>query len=545
MKAQKFFGLVFVLALLATLSGAVGAATLISAYKVTGGESALHDPIQAGSPGGASLLPDSFSLSGSLCLPLPAPTGDVVTISSEAELRNQAYNAAAGTTIMIETGVYDMQGYVHVVNHGITLRGETGNRGEIILDFGGMDSGHFGILVEADDVTIADLTIRNAHDHGVSIQGRDRPTLYNLHIKDIGDQLVKVNPHGDGSEDGLLACSRLEYTTSAPDSYTNGISAHRAHRWVVRDNEWYRIRTIDDTPVPTILFWSASSDTIVERNLLVDCYQGISFGNASQSGINHTGGIVRNNSIYTSSSSTNDVAIEMVRAQNWLVAHNTVFLLGSPPGLTWGIEARYGDSQGTFAYNLTNKNIWHDRDGALGGVVGNVTSAEADWFVDAASGDLHLVATATAAIEQAAPLADVTDDFDGDARPIGLAPDVGADEYGAPPPAAVTDLRVTHAITASGTLTATLRWTAPADALTTMLRYGDTLITEANWASASLLTDTLPGSAETYTATVPYDSGTVYFALKYQNGEGFWSALSNNTFWPHWDVFLPLVTKGG
>jgi hypothetical protein len=67
--------------------------------------------------------------------------------------------------------------------------------------------------------------------------------LYNLHILDINDQLVKVNPRigGGGSDDGLLACSRLEYSTSAPDDYTNGISAHHATDWVVRDNQWYRI----------------------------------------------------------------------------------------------------------------------------------------------------------------------------------------------------------------------------------------------------------------------------------------------------------------
>ena len=158
-----------------------------------------------------------------------------------------------------------------------------------------MEAGHFGILVDADDVTIADLTIRNARDHGVSIQGVDRPTLYNLHIQDIGDQLVKVNPAGDGSEGGLLACSRLAYTTTAPNEYTNGISAHQAQRWVVRDNEWYRIRTPGNAPVPTILFWSGSSDTVVERNLLVDCYQGITFGNASHGSGDHRGGIVRNN----------------------------------------------------------------------------------------------------------------------------------------------------------------------------------------------------------------------------------------------------------
>jgi hypothetical protein len=296
-----------------------------------------------------------------------------------------------------------------------------------------MESGHFGIQVAADDVTIADLTVRRARDHGVSIQGSDRPTLYNLHIQDIGDQLVKVNPIGDGSEDGLLACSRLEYTTAAPNEYTNGISAHGTRRWVVRDNEWYRIRTPGNTPVPTILFWAGSSDTVVERNLLVDCYQGIAFGNASHGSGDHTGGVVRNNMIYASM--PHDSVIEMVHAQGWLVAHNTAILLNPAPGLTWGIEARFSDSQGTFAYNLTNMRIWPDRDGARGSLVGNVTQARADWFADIASADLHLRATASEAIDRAAPLAGVNDDFDGEPRPIGPAPDIGADEYGASPPA--------------------------------------------------------------------------------------------------------------
>jgi len=126
---------------------------------------------------------------------------------------------------------------------------------------------------------------------------------------------------------------------------------------------------------------------------------------------------------------------------------------------------------------------------------------------------------------------------------MGSAPDVGADEYGTPPPAAVTDLRLTEAISATGTLTATLRWTAPADAVTNTLRYSGTLIAEANWADALVLTDTLPGSTESYTATVPYDGNTVYFALKSQNAEGDWSDLSNNAFWPYWNVYLPLVLR--
>jgi hypothetical protein len=60
-----------------------------------------------------------------------------------------------------------------------------------------------------------------------------------------------------------------------------------------------------------------------------------------------------------------------------------------------------------------------------------VTNAQAAWFVNAASGDLHLVATATDAIDRVAAPAGVTDDFDGQPRPVGAASDVGADEYGA------------------------------------------------------------------------------------------------------------------
>jgi hypothetical protein len=282
------------------------------------------------------------------------------------------------------------------------------------------------ILVETDDVTIADLTIRNGGEHGVAINGSDRPLLYNLHIYNTGYQLVKVNPVGDGSEDGILACSRLEYTTASPEEYTNGISAHDAHRWTVRDNQWYRIRTPGNTPVPTILFWSGSSDTIVERNLLVDCYQGIAFGNASHGAGDHTGGIVRNNFIYASL--LHDSVIEMVHATGWLVAHNTVLLL-NPNGVTWGIEARFEDTSGSFAYNLTNMNIWTDRDGAVTTSTGDRMDLQSEWLRDPTNGDLHLVSGEVPPVDAAAVLLEVPADIDGDPRPQGEAPDIGADEF--------------------------------------------------------------------------------------------------------------------
>jgi len=369
----------------------------------------------------------SLATSADFCPPLPFSGTPSVSVSTERELRENALSADPGTSIAIEPGIYNMLDFVHVRADGITLIGSSGNRDDVILDFGGMDSGSFGIMVEGDDITIANMTIRNTSDHGIAIQGADRPLLYNLHIYDSRDQLVKVNPQGDGSEDGELACSLLEYTTSAPDNYTNGISAHNAHNWLIRDNRWNRIRTATDDPVPTILFWSGSSGTIVERNVLVDCYQGIAFGNASGSTDDHSGGIVRNNIIYASM--PHDVAIEMVHANNWLVAHNTVFLQNPAEGLTWGIEARFADSQGVFVNNLTNLEIVVDRDGAQATSTNNVTNATIEWFNAPENSDLHLSAFAMEAIDQALPLSEVPMDIDGDVRPNGSAPDMGADEF--------------------------------------------------------------------------------------------------------------------
>jgi hypothetical protein len=47
---------------------------------------------------------------------------------------------------------------------------------------------------------------------------------------------------------------------------------------------------------------------------------------------------------------------------------------------------------------------------------------------------MHLRASATPAIDHAAVLTEVPTDIDGDVRPIGTAPDVGADEASLDPP---------------------------------------------------------------------------------------------------------------
>ncbi len=65
-------------------------------------------------------------------------------------------------------------------------------------------------------------------------------------------------------------------------------------------------------------------------------------------------------------------------------------------------------------------------------------------FVNASGGDFHLTTSSTAAIDQAVAISAVTTDKDGNARPQGVKPDIGAYEYVVlgPVPAAPTGLRV-------------------------------------------------------------------------------------------------------
>jgi len=107
----------------------------------------------------------------------------------------------------------------------------------------------------------------------------------------------------------------------------------------------------------------------------------------------------------------------------------------------------------------------------------------------------------------------------------------------------VSDLRVTNAVSGTGALTATLRWTAPFNPVTTTVRYSDAPIVDANWTSATVITNNLPVSATALTTVVPYSDGMVYFALKGQSTTGAWSALSNNAFWPTWNIYLPIVLR--
>jgi hypothetical protein len=179
-------------------------------------------------------------------------------------------------------------------------------------------------------------------------------------------------------------------------------------------------------------FWSGSANTLVERNLIIDCDRGIGFGLGSRG---HENGIIRNNMISHRDlgGDYGDVAIELESSSGTLILHNSVYLSHAAPG---GIAVRFAASSGVQVMN----NVIHVaggapavwlRDGASVTASNNVTTATADWFADADGGDLHLANTSIAELVDAAtPAGSVPDDYDGTPRPVGGGSDIGADEVG-------------------------------------------------------------------------------------------------------------------
>ncbi len=383
------------------------------------------------------------------CAPLPPAAGTIVNVDTVAELQNAVANAASNTTILIADGDYALTNTLHLTGgvSNVALRGASGNREAVIIRGKGMSNASYGnvphgvLIGNATDVLIADLTLRDAYYHLVQIQGESgaqRPTLYNLHLIDSGEQFVKVSTDSNGpyADGGEVACSLIEYTDRARSYYTNGVDALAVADWVIRDNVFRRIRApVGQLAGPAVLMWRNSLNTVVERNQFIECDRAIALGLSApdansrddETTYDHQGGMIRNNFVYRASGAqTGDVGITVNYSANFSILHNTVIQNDT---FDWAIEYRFSSSSGTLAYNLTDGPI-QQRDGASGTLTGNVTSAAESWFVSAATGDLHLAASATGAIDQAAALTAVPVDYDGVARPIGGAPDVGADEWG-------------------------------------------------------------------------------------------------------------------
>jgi hypothetical protein len=387
--------------------------------------------------------------------PLPAPSGRVVHVSSETQLQAAVAGLTSDTTIMIARGTYRLTKPLYVKGplSNVTVRGASNHRADVVLIGEGRDvngATPYGIWVGGDvkHLTIANLTVREVFYHPIIINyGPTAPRVYNVHLINGGQQLLKTNPGADttmGVNGGVIEYSLFEYTPHSRDWYANAIQVLAGSNWVIRNNLIRNIKApAGELAGVAVLAWFSASNTIIEGNTFINCQREIGLGLIQRSPNDHTGGIIRNNFIYRDSSlQTGDVAIGIFDSPDSKVLNNTILLNGTYKN---AIEYRFSHTTGALiANNLTDAAIV-SRDGGTATVQSNYTHATSNMFVNPATGDLHLTGAATAAIDRATANADVTSDWDGHPRAGGSAPDLGADERSQQPipaPGAPSQVRI-------------------------------------------------------------------------------------------------------
>lgn len=370
--------------------------------------------------------------------PLPAPAGQVVHVSTEAALQQAVRALRSNTTIVIAPGRYQLTQTL-VVNgplHDVGIRGATGHRDDVVLLGRGVGDSSIlhGIWVGGDvrHATVANLTVRDVFQHPLIFNpGPQAPHVYNVHLVNGGEQLLKTNPNPDGTgiDDGVVEYSLFEYEPVSKNWYANAIQVLAGRRWIIRHNLVRNIRApAGEMAGPAVLAWFSAADTVVESNTFVNCQREIAFGLIDRTPNDHSGGIIRNNVIYRDAGlEGGDVSIAVFDSPGTRVLHNTVLAPASYPN---AIEYRFAATAGTLiAHNLLSASI-AARDGAPAATqIGNITTAGPALFVNASAIDLRPAPDAASVIDAATARDEVAVDWSGATRPIGLAPDIGALEF--------------------------------------------------------------------------------------------------------------------
>jgi hypothetical protein len=387
---------------------------------------------------------------------------------------NSAVNSAQeGHVICLADGTYNLTGMLNFATAGVTLRSASGNRDGVILDGGFTAQGQTGrvqilLRVEESDVTIDGLTLRHAEYHAVQTVGAnghntENLVLNNLHIYDCGEQLVKINTRGSTPnyfvDNGTISNSLIEFQDtgvmepSGADYYTGGIDAHAARGWTVKDNIFRNIQRNGRTMEHAIHFWRKSRDTVIERNVIINCYRGIGLGLSTSpdptrqrfyaDGRGDTpyrdalDAVVRNNVVVNDAGIGMDVGIASWNTLADKIYNNTVLSIDAPFStleIRWTQDIR-------LANNLLSHTI-REREGCAGTTRltnrENISAQAGSYFANVGAHDLHLRRDAPA-INQGTPLSEVVDDMDRENRTE--ITDIGADEFTGTPPDSTSPAR--------------------------------------------------------------------------------------------------------
>ncbi|WP_219639653.1 discoidin domain-containing protein [Cohnella sp. CFH 77786] len=487
-------------------------------------------------------------LSNVVSATISTPAPDAVTVNSLSSLQTAINNApAGGRVITLAAGTYNQTTTIQITGkNNITIQGATSDYADTIVKGPGMSNSSMDINIKvnnSDYVTIKNMTIQDSYYHAIQIN--DGSNYFHAdHLKtwDNGEGGFKttfdVNGINGYTDYGLIENSLIGYTTHGIQGVVEGIDIIAGKSWIVRGNKFENAQGWGGGIAYAVFAKANSLDTIIENNVLTNSYIAISFGGGgSGSSIfrnqdttyEHRGGIIRNNVVY----GTLDTGVYLNKATGFKVYNNTIL---NTPSSVGSIEPRFAETSGEIRGNLLTYAV-KLRNGATAVQSNNLTGANGTWLANPAQGDYHLHPFFGAgARDIGVTLPEVPTDMDGQTRPYGSAPDVGADEFvpnELTPPAAISNLAASGATARTFRLT----WSASGDdgntgtAYLYDIRYANAPITEATWSSAQKVETPVvpaaPGTSQSVTVTGPTAGTTVYAAIKTIDDQGNVSALSN------------------
>ena len=388
------------------------------------------------------------------CPAWPAATGTPASAQPGDDLQAAIDALSNGDTLELQSGTYSLTAPLTLNLDGITIRSQSGNRGDVILDGGGVATSIFE--VHAGSVGLVSMTLTHAFDNGVTIlpNGADIADiqLYDLAIVDNAQFGVYMNADNNTffADNGTIACSHIELTDAGRGDVRNGcrtagIEAERVQGWTVTDTTAAGFWCENGSAFAAIRFWRGSRDTLIQRSRGENSRRGIVLGFGSDAIVRsytdqpcgagvltqHYGGRVINSVAWANdgdleaSASGIEDGIGIESACEVQVLHNSVSI--GDLASDGDIVHRYPNTSGIIANNLVHETV-RRLDGSLADTGSNIENLNNSEWVSVSTGDMHLAPAATTPIGAGDPayLADVPDDVDGQTRTD--PPDAGMDE---------------------------------------------------------------------------------------------------------------------
>jgi len=256
--------------------------------------------------------------------PLPTPGGPVVRAASALEIIQAIEEAEDGSTIVIAKGHYRMPRDCILTKHRVVIRGETGNREDVILD-GGMEfdddtpvfrtrNGAPALIkiAHARGVTIADLTVANNPKYGILFFGD--AGVHDLKIWNVKfhnnwarglkgtaarsyddrgyppevlpvspEALARIRPRGGEVRGCLFICDHAKRNDKDQfnGDYIAGMDLMNLKDWVISGNIFVGLRGKNGEGRGAVFIWNQSEGVTVEDNVFFDCDRCVALGNPS------------------------------------------------------------------------------------------------------------------------------------------------------------------------------------------------------------------------------------------------------------------------